>query len=366
MKKYIKIVVLIFITIFTLNVNAQTLNCDTVLKKGAYSDSVKVLQEKLNEKASCGLATDKSFGSLTKACVEKFQRTNNLTVDGIVGPETCTKLNEVNMMQKNITITTKSGLYIRKYATTTSKKIGAYNYGETVGVIATSGNWYKVRYNGEVGYINSAYTSSALNETTTQQEPTIPSDLKVNEYLVTGSTVNVRKSATTSSAIITTVKLGQKVQVTATAGSWYKVVANDATGFIRSDLLTNNHIIVDISDQKVYLYEGKDSKLQASVVTGMKNKHDTPLGTYVLKRSVFEKDRYLDGYNDDGTKYHSHVDYWMPFNGGVGFHDAIWRSNFGGTIYDGNGSHGCVNMKHNDAEALFNSIKTSAIVTVRQ
>lgn len=33
MKKYIKIVVLIFITIFTLNVNAQTLNCDTVLKK---------------------------------------------------------------------------------------------------------------------------------------------------------------------------------------------------------------------------------------------------------------------------------------------------------------------------------------------
>ena len=36
----------------------------------------------------------------------------------------------------------------------------------------------------------------------------------------------------------------------------------------------------------------------------------------------------------------------MPFNGGIGFHDASWRNTFGGTIYKKNGSHGCVNMPY--------------------
>ena len=28
----------------------------------------------------------------------------------------------------------------------------------------------------------------------------------------------------------------------------------------------------------------------------------------------------------------------------MGLHDATWRSNFGGTIYLSNGSHGCINV----------------------
>ncbi len=39
-----------------------------------------------------------------------------------------------------------------------------------------------------------------------------------------------------------------------------------------------------------------------------------------------------------GADYASPVSFWMPFNGGVGFHDATWRSSFGGTIYQYNGS----------------------------
>ena len=40
------------------------------------------------------------------------------------------------------------------------------------------------------------------------------------------------------------------------------------------------------------------------------------------------------------------VTYWMPFNGGIGFHDATWRGCFGGQIYIWSGSHGCVNMPY--------------------
>ena len=33
----------------------------------------------------------------------------------------------------------------------------------------------------------------------------------------------------------------------------------------------------------------------------------------------------------------------MPFDGGIGFHDASWRDEFGGDIYLTDGSHGCIN-----------------------
>ena len=36
----------------------------------------------------------------------------------------------------------------------------------------------------------------------------------------------------------------------------------------------------------------------------------------------------------DGTySYEQPVTYWMPFNGGIGFHDADWRPYFGGDRY---------------------------------
>ena len=49
----------------------------------------------------------------------------------------------------------------------------------------------------------------------------------------------------------------------------------------------------------------------------------------------------------------------MPFNGGIGFHDASWRSSFGGRIYMTNGSHGCVNLPYAAAQTIYNNINTS-------
>ena len=54
----------------------------------------------------------------------------------------------------------------------------------------------------------------------------------------------------------------------------------------------------------------------------------------------------------------------MPFNGGIGFHDASWRSKFGGTIYQYSGSHGCINLRLADAKALHDCIKVGLCVVV--
>ena len=46
----------------------------------------------------------------------------------------------------------------------------------------------------------------------------------------------------------------------------------------------------------------------------------------------------------------------MPFNGGIGLHDANWRSKFGGTIYQTNGSHGCINLPPDQAKIIYETI----------
>lgn len=54
------------------------------------------------------------------------------------------------------------------------------------------------------------------------------------------------------------------------------------------------------------------------------------------------------------------VTYWMPFNGGIGFHDASWQPYFGGNRFrEGGGSHGCINLPADKAAELYNRIDES-------
>ena len=77
----------------------------------------------------------------------------------------------------------------------------------------------------------------------------------------------------------------------------------------------------------------------------------TPSGVYNLDYK--EEDAVLRG-----VGYASKVKYWMPFNGGIGIHDASWRKGeFGGSIYRYAGSHGCINAPYNVAQAIFSNIK---------
>ena len=52
----------------------------------------------------------------------------------------------------------------------------------------------------------------------------------------------------------------------------------------------------------------------------------------------------------------------MPFNGGIGMHDATWRGSFGGSIYQYSGSHGCINMPKAKAASLYEMIEKDCTV----
>ena len=119
----------------------------------------------------------------------------------------------------------------------------------------------------------------------------------------------------------------------------------------------NTYAEVDLTGQHVYMFQEGNLVWDAPCVTGNISKnYDTPAGIYSL--TYKEKDRILRGAKKaDGTyEYESHVDYWMPFNGGIGFHDATWRSKFGGTIFQTSGSHGCINLPPEKASVLYDLI----------
>lgn len=113
----------------------------------------------------------------------------------------------------------------------------------------------------------------------------------------------------------------------------------------------NTYVEINLTKQHMWFY--KDGKLMTNgqIVTGDVSKnYGTPAGIYRL--TYKQRNATLRGEN-----YATPVSFWMPFNGGIGIHDAVWRGSFGGSIYRTNGSHGCINTPYNVAQIIFNNIE---------
>lgn len=113
------------------------------------------------------------------------------------------------------------------------------------------------------------------------------------------------------------------------------------------DDIGTSYVEIDLGAQHLYLYENGVITLDTDFVSGGPPNGDfTPDGiygvTYKTTNAVLR-----------GPGYETPVTYWMPFNGGIGMHDAYWRSEFGGEVYKHSGSHGCVNLPPKAAKSIY-------------
>ncbi len=127
------------------------------------------------------------------------------------------------------------------------------------------------------------------------------------------------------------------------------------------------YVEVDTIMQKVYLYIDGVCTLTTDCVTGLATDPNrvTPSGVYTMYD--METNRTLEGTVEEETgkpEYSSLVNYWMPFYGGYGLHDASWRYAFGGSIYQTSGSHGCVNLPIQAAATIYQSVTVGTPVVV--
>lgn len=125
------------------------------------------------------------------------------------------------------------------------------------------------------------------------------------------------------------------------------------------DDIGNTYVEVDLTSQMLWYYKDGNLLMSSNFVSGTYTKKDrrTPGGCYYLYYK--QRDQVLrPAPNPDGSyAYESPVAYWMPFNGGIGFHDANWRRKFGGNIYRYSGSHGCINLPVSFAGNFYQNIE---------
>lgn len=116
----------------------------------------------------------------------------------------------------------------------------------------------------------------------------------------------------------------------------------------------NKRIEVNLSAQRVIAYDGGTKVFDFAVSTGKWAL--TPTGTFTIQRKV--RSQTMSGGNAAiGTSYYLPNVEWVQFFGnaqipwsrGFSFHGTYWHNNFGHPM-----SHGCVNMRTPEAQALYN------------
>lgn len=147
-----------------------------------------------------------------------------------------------------------------------------------------------------------------------------------------------------------------------TNGIPFKEDLDTIYGYVHNDLITilpENYIETDISEQTVKVVDNNETVLYTTMTSG-KPGHNTDIGyTEILSKTY---NRYLVG-----PGYKKYVKYFFHFNNDEeGFHDASWRSEFGGDIYLTNGSLGCVNMREEDVKIMDKHIKVGTKVLTHE
>ncbi len=154
------------------------------------------------------------------------------------------------------------------------------------------------------------------------------------------------------------------------AGDWYVAVNPEAIEPIENfgDVLltdesppTSKRIIVDLSDEMLYAYDGDELFMQEPISTGLELT-PTPMGTF----RVFKKtpSRYMQGPIPEVSDQYYDLP-GVPWNlyfthGGAVIHGAYWHDHFGSPW-----SHGCVNLPPEKAKELYMWADVGLTVTVR-
>ncbi len=119
----------------------------------------------------------------------------------------------------------------------------------------------------------------------------------------------------------------------------------------------DTYVEIDYTNQRMWYYKDGVLLAETPVVTGnVSAGNGSPEGMYFISYKV--TDAILEG-----EGYQTPVNYWMPFYGNVGIHDAdSWRSSYGGKIYLNSGSHGCINTPTVMASVIYANIEAGTPV----
>ena len=247
-----------------------------------------------------------------------------------------------------------TAVMVRTSSNTEAEPIGQIGVGQHFELIDYLDNgWYRINYYGEEGFVCGDYVkeivtydfTSSINKIFTSTADKV---LSIPGYL--------REVDADEEVVVPKGELFE-VYIEDDREDTYLVKTSDYVGYItKEDLLelTGTIVVVDQSDQNLKIYKDNEIVMNVPVVTG---KPSTPTnnGLFEVAKETFNRDLV-------GPTWRSYVNVMMSFDGGIGLHDAEYHTDddgkkhgwkayheFGGDYHFIYGSHGCVNMRHNDA-----------------
>ena len=129
---------------------------------------------------------------------------------------------------------------------------------------------------------------------------------------------------------------------------------------VRQRNVGSNHVVVSLRHQYMWIFKDYELALSIPIVSGKPN---TPTIKGEFRIYSKERNRYLEG-----PGYKSWVNYWAPFSGDYGIHDASWQpaSIFykDSRAYTWRGSKGCVNVQLSRMAEVFRNISVGTPVTI--
>ena len=130
---------------------------------------------------------------------------------------------------------------------TNYSSVGKLNKGYKVEYIGISGSWVNVKYNGKIGYIHKDYISSSSGISDNNVKST---------KIVTASSLNFRRGASTSASKIGTLSKGTEVGFISESNGWSKISYNGKVGYVSSSYLA------DKSSSNVSSYNKADKVIE--------------------------------------------------------------------------------------------------------
>ena len=236
-----------------------------------------------------------------------------------------------------------------------SNLVYTFNDGETETINKDVISQWVVVSNEDQAVLDQDRVQSTINDMVdNHSDETVTTDFKTTA----GNTITLTVASATNSVDVTSFYNDVTEKVTAGESGEYDVPYTSEDESEYADNFHGSYIEIDLDNQVCYLYKDGSLVDSSSIVSGsVVSSHMTPDGVfrvYSMSRDVTLV----------GTGYESFVNYWMPFYGSDGLHDASWRSSFGGDIYLRNGSHGCVNLPSAFAAEMYETISTGYFVVI--
>ena len=153
--------------------------------------------------------------------------------------------NSLSKTTEKGTIKVSDSLNVRSGAGTSYSVVGSLKNGTSVEIVETSGNWYKIKYGNDYGYVskdyvtlNSSSNSNTGNTSNSGSTNNTPATSTTKGTVKVSDSLNVRSGAGTSYSVIGSLKNGTSVEIVETSGNWYKIKYGNGYGYVSKDYIT--------------------------------------------------------------------------------------------------------------------------------